>query len=549
MSEPTVTIDRFSATLQLDHLDLDATAMRDRFDRMIGEIRYGRLDHALQRVQVSDGHWCVRRIDVQLRLDEDSTDTALSERWAEQLADALASLVREHPSDVVHYWRDLDIVVDALASLASGRTDRMWAWRQAGSRALSDVSDPRRAVLTALCEQPRAIVAAVVAASGQCGIARVDRLLGADGWASLAACVTSHVIGTPTMLPGSGISALEASSHFSSHRLGRRADATVARSHIARYLRVSGLLLDADQARSLATLVVAEAEPAALQQNDRLVALVDAVAIRLLPSEDCVADRHQCRDSSSPVANDNSNRPEQTFRSAERPDPTSPSAAVVTADSHPGLSTAIGHELVDDDSAAIVSAPRTIGSDNDDLDETTDRPAMRMTHWAGLAFLLATAEDAGLPSRVLDDEAFDEYPFAWVIHQLALRLAPVEAHDPAALALAGLTDQGARDIEAWPAPSAPTAIRLDELARSWATVTVRQLASASRSGRWRSPAKNPIAATTQILRRTGRVLAAPGWIDVHLDLDDVDIDVRRCGLDLDPGWVPWLGAVVRFRYE
>jgi len=25
--------------------------------------------------------------------------------------------------------------------------------------------------------------------------------------------------------------------------------------------------------------------------------------------------------------------------------------------------------------------------------------------------------------------------------------------------------------------------------------------------------------------------------------------VRRNGLDLDPGWVPWIGVVVRFVYE
>jgi hypothetical protein len=33
-----------------------------------------------------------------------------------------------------------------------------------------------------------------------------------------------------------------------------------------------------------------------------------------------------------------------------------------------------------------------------------------------------------------------------------------------------------------------------------------------------------------------------------LDLDDVDFDVRMAGLDLDPGWIPWLGVVVRFIY-
>jgi hypothetical protein len=35
---------------------------------------------------------------------------------------------------------------------------------------------------------------------------------------------------------------------------------------------------------------------------------------------------------------------------------------------------------------------------------------------------------------------------------------------------------------------------------------------------------------------------------VHMDLDTVDVQVRRAGLDIDPGWVSWLGTVVRFCY-
>jgi hypothetical protein len=40
--------------------------------------------------------------------------------------------------------------------------------------------------------------------------------------------------------------------------------------------------------------------------------------------------------------------------------------------------------------------------------------------------------------------------------------------------------------------------------------------------------------------------------ETHLEVDfaaqRVDIEVRRAGLDLDPGWVPWLGRVVTFGY-
>ncbi len=55
-------------------------------------------------------------------------------------------------------------------------------------------------------------------------------------------------------------------------------------------------------------------------------------------------------------------------------------------------------------------------------------------------------------------------------------------------------------------------------------------------------------AVAALLRRRGHVVLEPGWVEVHLRLEDVDLGVRRAGLDLDPGFVPWLGAVVVIRY-
>jgi len=63
------------------------------------------------------------------------------------------------------------------------------------------------------------------------------------------------------------------------------------------------------------------------------------------------------------------------------------------------------------------------------------------------------------------------------------------------------------------------------------------------------------------LRRTARirlvdVATRPGWIlnaGEHLRLryriDDADIRLRRRALDLDPGWVAWLGQVVHYHYS
>lgn len=53
------------------------------------------------------------------------------------------------------------------------------------------------------------------------------------------------------------------------------------------------------------------------------------------------------------------------------------------------------------------------------------------------------------------------------------------------------------------------------------------------AGTWRIPA---------------RLIATAGHIDLHFRLNDARLAVRRVGLDLNPGWLPWLGRVASFHY-
>lgn len=52
-----------------------------------------------------------------------------------------------------------------------------------------------------------------------------------------------------------------------------------------------------------------------------------------------------------------------------------------------------------------------------------------------------------------------------------------------------------------------------------------------------------------VCRRRGRIRCEPGWIELALPLDSVDTSTRRLGLDLNPGWLPWLACVLRIRYD
>jgi hypothetical protein len=53
----------------------------------------------------------------------------------------------------------------------------------------------------------------------------------------------------------------------------------------------------------------------------------------------------------------------------------------------------------------------------------------------------------------------------------------------------------------------------------------------------------------RLVRRPALVHATPTHIDLCFDARWVELEVRLAGLDLDPGWVPWLGRVVNFHYD
>lgn len=60
-----------------------------------------------------------------------------------------------------------------------------------------------------------------------------------------------------------------------------------------------------------------------------------------------------------------------------------------------------------------------------------------------------------------------------------------------------------------------------------------------------SPADERLAA---LLCRAGRLHLGPTHAEVHLPSRYVQLPLRRGGWDIDPGWIPHLGRVVRVRY-
>jgi hypothetical protein len=61
--------------------------------------------------------------------------------------------------------------------------------------------------------------------------------------------------------------------------------------------------------------------------------------------------------------------------------------------------------------------------------------------------------------------------------------------------------------------------------------------------------RNARISLRRLVRRPALVHATPTHIDLRFAARWVELEVRLAGLDLDPGWVPWLGRVVSFHYD
>jgi hypothetical protein len=555
----TLTIDRIAVSSPDD-----GHGWAERVDRIVNRVAHVRLDQSLRsRSLAAEGEWLIHRVAVSAALDFGRPDASLEEALSSAVLDAIADAVGNgevggsggvgRSGEVVHYRRPVDGLADLVASAAARRFERAWAWARLGLIADLDSvrHEPASCVLNALATRPDQALTAVSRAAALVGLASLHRLFGDAGWIRLADIVISaHLAGSTArgaaamvrdgiadvsgdVRPGDDVPGVFVTEIPRSSRLldgahaGRggvnagardlgHASRVVGSSAIAAAARASRLRLVGPTARALAVLVVAESEPATLARAGGVplcltVAAVLAGTVQPIPE--------------TPTPPADFGTPGQTRNGGPAAGPSANGIAAHAQDAE---------------------APRAAGpSDNGIAAHTQDAPAQHAdepsgepTDHAGLLYLLNAAADATMPDLLFADPVLDGIPGSELLARVALWLVTAADDDPAVFAFAGLDPR-------WVHPgwsTVPLTVgaqrRIDDHARAWAQ------AAAARLHRDDDPA----IVVAGVTERTGRVEREPGWVDVHLALADVDVDVRRAGLDLDPGWVPWLGYVVRFRY-
>jgi hypothetical protein len=172
------------------------------------------------------------------------------------------------------------------------------------------------------------------------------------------------------------------------------------------------------------------------------------------------------------------------------------------------------------------------------------RPDAAPTAAGGLPFLVPVLERVGFAAwsaqRGLEEPEPDVL-VRQILHLLLSRLR-LDEHDPA-WALAGAFRMKAEATGEAPSGGSPAAAAgrciqtLDAAPQLWLSACRRLLRRHARIG------------LATLVLRPARLALTTTHVDVFFGLNAADLRIRRAGLDIDPGWVPWFARVVTFHYE
>ncbi len=482
---------------------------------------------------------CVRRIEVPFQADLSRAEVGLAGAWAEAFARELRRGVDRGAADVVRYRSPSAALLDVLRRAPRDDFGRVWAWRSLGLWDGGEDPSPAAAAREAartLRARPE-LAPSVLEALAEDGPARrlLFRRLDRSSWTKIAVAALRAAKADPGLVRAEDAAGVvlaggeeERRDVASRPRPGPRAATVAARSALAEAGRRERV--EPATARAVAILALLAGAPGAIARGRDVPAAVQAVARHILDRPPPGGSRDPSRRAADPGVGAENGR--------ERP-PVEPgpvrdgegrsgvSAGEVEETERPGRDPGPGPGLEE--------GP---GGDLDTGAEARDRVPAR-TEFAGLLFLLNLLDDDELRSGIVEAPALGERPLRWVLHRLATTLAPAPGEDPAVLAFCGVGPDAGPPCPRASLPAREEEEALDEGARRLRERLRERLELEDRS---------PGEVTREVVRREAVVVADPGWIEVRLPLRQVSPGIRRAGLDLDPGYLPWLGVVMRFAY-
>jgi hypothetical protein len=472
-----------------------------------------------------DGELCLRNISTQVHLRLDSSEQSIASCWGLALTEGLVDAIRNAPpSSRVFFYSRQQAIFDLALSVSRGNYERAWAWQLLGLWGKHEGVHEAQAVdqvVQVLLREANLIVPTLRLLASLGYLPALARKFSSRDWQELSDAALRNA----NVFVANDDSAKAPSSRTFSYALR-----VLKLSRVLAGINDSGILASAPETkmcRAVATLAVLDAEPALLRTQS-VPAVIAVIAESLNVNRASPAnvgekingrenDASPFKTSSGTAAPPAVSGEEFAIESAKAATAGDLSTQVLTPSPY----------LPPDEEAGVTN-------------EVLDPRRQGITEFGGLLFLLNLIELLEIPERILGDAALHARPLVWAFHQLAMALTPAGPGDPATLAFAGL------------APDATPPSQQEQPATEVETIAISQLAVQVVESLWSfmaSECESPQALLDFVCRRRAAVVADPAWIEIRFSLDDISTEIRRAGLDLDPGYVTCLGVVVKFIYE
>ncbi|WLE98045.1 MAG: hypothetical protein QTN59_04235 [Candidatus Electrothrix communis] len=530
----TAKIDRFQARY---HLPPSRFGEKERLDHLLDKVLNSSLALALDCLGIpAHEEVCIRRIEVPIRIKTASADSELVAAWSTALADQFQTVLSANDlSNVIRYPSRLHGLFDFAHNVAKGDLQQAWAWKQLGfavNPKTDSLSEAREGLVRSLLQEAVSIIPVLLHLTRSGRMDNILQQVPVIWWQDLAkAAVTEYGVEYEEVIQGMqgrNRNYNEKETIASISNIERLASRILRASSLASVIKQGpACFIDQPELVTIwSVFVILETEPALFRTEEGQTAVLRTAVEELL--NETFARR----------AGDG--RPKNVLGESERK-PTS-AASGNRQDERTTFSS----------EAATKPIPREQDWDIQRIEEPGGSPPLQRScgdsEYGGLLFLLPLLEQAGIIDELIKAEQFEKRSLRWFLHALALELLPMQANDPAALAFCGLGPEDPLPDREEPGPDATEKRMLaDWRLRILQTLARRMSDNSENEGRGQE--KHAEQILHRVCCRNARIIADPGWIEVMFSLRDVSIEVRRAGLDLDPGFIPWLGVVIKFYYE
>lgn len=502
------------------------------------------LDAALADVGIEDyGEICVRLVHVPLSFNFGQSQNETSRHWSRIIASQIRLELEKGGDNVIRYRSRLHALIAFADDISHNKLQHSWAWNQIGLSDLSadaSLSQARSQLVTALLREPAAILSVFKR------LAAKQRLL---------PCLLELSSGDRTLLVEGLMSEVGVERRWLETKpelvnaTGADLSAPLSENSLSRSSILSHLLANAGEAASLplapriwVILILQELEPILFRRAPEVISqAISTVEKRLLPvlMSGIEAAQNEAAETSEQSQSIEQTRPDKIDNLAD---------GGTVGQQQQDKTEARTTNPVDKTQIDKTLAEKPIEQTQDERQAPFDEPTPEIIHseFAGLFLLLSvlaeTADDAktSLINQIAAEPAFSARPLSWVLFQITSHWLTIPTGDPA------LREFCAIDIDAdWPGSSCDevTSLEANALDVYVTEIESRVLARYSPEGIDQS------SVVETLCRRGARLLIDNGWLELVFELNDVDTNIRRAGLDLDPGFVPWLGKVVKIRYE